>query len=110
MSPDNWKSNPVVKRLLETQASLGTALPHFASLALTEYPDFTGLSIFLGDTNEFVVGVRKTDDDGTPMVLWSSGSSVLECLINMDKALAGGKWRVDKRNASPRQTDNPKVK
>jgi len=44
------------------------------------------------------------------LVLWSSGTSVLECLINMDKAVQSGKWRPDKKAIAAAAKSTPKVK
>lgn len=96
MSPDNWERNPVVVKLIKTASALTEALPNFCNLALADPTDFRGLTIFLGDTNDFVAGVRRFSDDGTPEVMWSSGTTVLECLINLDKKINAGKWREDK--------------
>lgn len=95
MSPDNWARNPIVVRIMESAASLSKAFPSLAELLLAEPTDFAGITIFLGDTNEFVCGLRRFDHEGTPQILWSSGTSPLECLINTDKAVRSGKWRLD---------------
>lgn len=103
MSPDNWKSNPVVKRLIQTSTDFTSALPSLGKHMLAEDMSFRGLTMFIGDTADVVVGYRAFDDDGTPVVMWSSGSSVLEALINIDKAVGTGNFKVDKKalTASP---------
>jgi len=97
MSPDNWKGNPVVAKLIKTQAGILEALPSLGKLMIGDDGSFRGLTVFLGDTAEFVVGVRTFGDDGSPMVLWSSGGTMLEALINTDRAVASGNFKVDKK-------------
>jgi len=96
MSPDNWKKNPYVQRPVTVSAGLSASLPHVAPYLVEPDSDFRGLTLFIGDTAEFVVGLRRFSDDGSPEVMWSSGYSVVEALINLDRAVSSGKWREDK--------------
>lgn len=101
MSPDNWKSNPIVVRLVKTTSGITEALPNVAKILLADDSQFRGLSMFIGDNADVVIGFRIFGDDGTPEVLWSSGNSVLEALINLDKAVGSGNFKVDKKALSP---------
>lgn len=106
MSPDNWYSNPSVVRLIDASKGLVMAFPDLGYLLASAPDEVRGLSLFLGDTAEFVVGIKRFGDDGAPEVMWSSGSSPLEALINLDKGVRAGKWREDKPKPSPK----PRVK
>lgn len=101
MSPDNHYSSTYVKRLVSASTNLTAAFPHLAKLLLDNSADFRGLTIFLGDTADFVIGVRVFGEDGAPMVLWSSGDDPLVALLNVDKGLARGIFKVDKRAVLP---------
>jgi len=96
MSRDNWEHSPVVRRLIDASAGFSKAFPSLANLFIDSPADFRGFTMFLGDTNEVVAGLRRFGDDGALEILWSSGASPVECLINLDRAVASGKWREDK--------------
>jgi len=96
MSPDNWYSNPAVARIIDANKGLVLAFPSLGTFLADTPDDVAGLTMFLGDTAEFVVGLKRFADDGSPEILWSSGNSPIEALINLDKGVRSGKWRPDK--------------
>ena len=106
MSPDNWHSSPAVRRLVDASANLSKAVPHIAPYFTTRESDLRGLTLFLGDTNDYVIGLKRFGDDGSLEIIWSSGATALECLTNLDKAVQGGKWREDKRALAAPPVDN----
>ena len=77
MSPDNYEGHPFVQRVVAGSKGLAAGFPQLAKILLASPSDVRGLTLFLGDTNEYVVGLRTFGDDGTPMVCWSSGEDVL---------------------------------
>ena len=108
MSPDQYKSHPFVKRLIQTTQGLTQALPHVARYLTDPQVDFRGLTMFQGDNAEFVVGLRSYDVDGAPSVCWSSGDDPLFALINLDKAIGDGRFYPDKKEIA-RQSGQPRV-
>ena len=97
MSPDNHHRSPFVLRLQAATSALVGGFPHLALYLVDRPADCRGLTMFLGDTAEWVVGLRIFSDDGSPEVLWSSGDDPLIALINLDKAVGRGNFKVDKR-------------
>ena len=95
MSPDNYKRNPLVKQLIASSEGIASAFPHLARFLVREPESFRGLSMFIGDTADIVVGLRTFSDDGTPMILWSSGADPMFALINLNKACGAGNFKVD---------------
>lgn len=95
MSPDQYKNNPVVQRLIRTSGNLNAAFPSIAKYIVNYPEDFRGLTMFLGDTAEIVVGLRVFGEDGAPEVCWSSGNTPIEALMNLDSGIGNGKFRDD---------------
>ena len=96
MSPDQWKNNPAIQQLINVSTNLDKALPHLCNYLIKQPNDFRGLTIFLGDTAEYVIGGRRFNDKGEPEVVWSSGPTPLDALINCEKAVLSDRWRLDK--------------
>ena len=95
MSPDNYSKNPFVQRLLKADSGFSQAFPSLAQFMFRQPADFRGLTMFLGDSADVVVGLRAFDSDGSPTICWSSGEDVLIALVNLDKAVGEGRFRVD---------------
>lgn len=97
MSPDQYANNPFVQQLIKVNANFTTAFPNISRHMIRNIGDFRGLTMFLGDTAEFVVGLRTFSDDGTPMVCWSSGFDPIMALINLDKGCRDDRFVKDKK-------------
>lgn len=75
---------------------LAVLLPNFMGMVNSGEMTASGLSIFLGDSNDWVGCVRAFDSEGAPVICWSSGNDVVSCLMNLDRALEYPKWKPDK--------------
>lgn len=58
---------------------------------------FTGITVFLGDNNAVVVGIKRQSNTGKKMILWSSGSDFFHAMMNTEKAIEKEAWKEDKR-------------
>lgn len=97
MSPDNYATHPFVVRHKQAVTGFAQAFPNLSAYFLSRSSDFRGLTMFLGDTAEFVVGLRAFNSDGAPVIMWSSGEDPLMAFINLDKQVASGSFRIDKK-------------
>lgn len=97
MSPDQYKNHPFIKRLISASTGFTQAFPYLAKYVTEHNADMRGLTMFQGDTNEWVIGLRSYDFDGQPTVCWSSGDDVLMAFINLDKCISDGKFYPDKK-------------
>lgn len=96
MSKNSLQSE-YLKKYMNKFEAIAMALPHLARLCNDPDGAFRGLTMFLGDTNSIVVGVKRFAVTGEPEVIWSSGEDAIAAFINMENALSAGKWRLDKR-------------
>lgn len=53
--------------------------------------------MFIGDDADIVCGLRGYSDDGTPTILWASGTDPFLALKNCDDRLSQGAWKPDKK-------------
>lgn len=107
MSPDQYASNPFVQRLIDVNQHFTASFPNISRHMLRNTEDFRGLTMFLGDTAEYVVGLRTFSPDGTPMVCWSSGFDPIMALLNLDKGCRDERFVVDKKAIARAQTLPP---
>jgi len=110
MSPDQYKSNPKVQRLLAASAQLALLCPNLYRVAIEQADDFAGLAVFLGDTQEFVVIVNRFGSDGAPERIFSGGSDLVDVFVNLNQALGNGDWKIDKRKTTVRKGETPSEK
>ena len=90
-------NSPIILKRIEDEENFLVALPALAKLTLDPEGGFRGLTCFLGDGANVVVGVKRFNSDGDAQVIWSSGSDFLDALLNLCDAVRSGKWRIDKR-------------
>lgn len=95
MSPDQYASNPVVQRLISAAEGIAKLLPNAAKYFTVAPTEFRGLTMFIGDNADVVIGLRIFDDDGQPVVIWGSGNDPLQALINLDQRVSTGNWKPD---------------
>lgn len=107
MSPDNYKSHPFVKRMVEASNAMTTAFPQLSHYLIHQVGDMRGLTMFVGDTAEYVVGLRAFNGVGEPVVCWSSGDDPLLALLNLEKALADHRWIIDKKAVARSAGESP---
>jgi len=88
----NW-----LKAYSQAHESLAVAFPSLTNFLTHADGPFRGLTAFLGDNNNVVMGIKRFADDGTPEIIWTSGQDPLVALMELDNALRVGKWKVDKR-------------
>jgi hypothetical protein len=88
---------PAFKRYFDVHDNLITVLKYLTPALLDEKDTFRGLTMFQGDNNAYVVGVKRWGFDGRPEIIWSSGKDPLDALIAVDLAIKTGSWKVDKR-------------
>lgn len=86
-----------LQQRLEAEENFSIAFPSLFKFSTSPTESFRGLTAFVGDSNAVVVGVKRFTEDGVPEIMWSSGTDLLDALVNLDAALKSGKWRVDKR-------------
>jgi len=108
MTKQDQYHSPYVARLIQGATGLSQGFPHLSSYLTEPEYGFRGLTMFLGDTADVVVGLRIFGDDGTPMVMWSSGDDALMALINLDKAVRNSDFKVDKKAAGVSSSPPPK--
>jgi len=101
MSPDQYIQLPIFKKMLKATTGLVEGFPSLGKLLVSDPSDVRGLTLFLGDTAEYVVGLRVFGDDGAPMIMWSSGGTILEALMNLDRAVATGNFKSDQKAVPP---------
>lgn len=70
-------------------------LPHFYTW-LTDQDDFEGLNIKRREDGTCIAVAKGYDPEGLPVVAFGSGYDALSCLVQLDRAINGGKWREDK--------------
>lgn len=97
MSRRSVPESPVVARWQELIGCFTTVCPHLAPYFGKRSSDFRGLSAFIGEAGDTVVGFRIFSDDGSPQVCWSSGEDLFFALLNLDRAVGGGRFRPDKK-------------
>ena len=90
------KTSSVVEQRLNKEEDFRIFSPKLAAFTLDPEEGFRGLTVFLGDTNNVVVGIKRFDFDGQAEVMWTSGLDLLDALVNLEAALSAGKWRIDK--------------
>lgn len=87
-----------LKEYMDKAEALSVVFPSLTNLAVNHTEDFRGLTVFQGDNNSIVVGVKRWSGDGQPEIMWSSGRDFLDAMLSLDKALRKGNWRTDKRS------------
>jgi len=96
MSPDQYKKNSGLLQRVNAYEHMKSAYPNLFDERKSRPDDFRGMTIFLGDSAELVAGWRYFNDDGSPMVVWSSGEDLPDLFYNLDKQVSNGAGRVDK--------------
>jgi len=81
---------------MESEERFAIAFPQLCKLTLDPEGGFRGLTVFLGDSNSVVIGVKRFSVDGAAEIMWSSGHDLLDAFINLNEALKADRWRVDK--------------
>lgn len=107
MSPDQYKSHPFVKRMVEAATAIEKAFPQLAHYLIHSDRDLRGFTMFQGDKADYVIGLRCWDSDGSPIVCWSSGDDPLLAFLNLEKALAEHRFIVDKKALAMATTPSP---
>lgn len=97
MSPDNYYQSPAAVKAQAHAAFLQTNLPNLYRSVCVSATDFRGLSMFIGETDDVVVGLRYFNDDGIPCVRWSSGDDFIVALANLNKALGTEGHYIDRK-------------
>jgi len=92
------KQSPVIQKRLVDEENFAMTHPGLYRVATDVEDIFIGLTVFLGDNNAVVIGVKRLLEDGTPVIMWTSGHDLVDAFINMEAGLQAGKWRVDKRS------------
>lgn len=87
MSPDNHYQTPAAVKAQAHATFLKTNLPNIYRSVCLSATDFRGLTMFTGETDDIVVGLRYFNPDGIPCVRWSSGDDFITALANLNKAL-----------------------
>lgn len=95
MSPDQYAFTKELKAQLKRAEGFQKMFPNFAEYMLMYIADFRGITMFIGDNAEYVVGFRIFDGDGAPVVCWGSGTDPFSALINTDIRVGQGSFRPD---------------
>lgn len=95
MSPDQYYLTPKLKEFSRKAESFMELFPALAVYVIDRPNDFRGLTMFLGDTAEYVVGIRIYNGDGGPEVCWSSADDPLSALISLNKRVGDGQFKID---------------
>lgn len=96
MSRDQDYMSPEIKLLIEGGKLFKMLWPELWKFVVVHPADFRGLTVFLGDDANMVVGFRYFNDDGLPMICWGSGPDYFLAMRNVDRRLAQDKGKEDK--------------
>lgn len=97
MSPDQYYKNPKAARLQSVARFFVEALPELAFYVLDHPSDFVGVTAFLGEGGDIVVGFRVFGNEGQPLICWTSGDDFVDALVNLDKKVGSGGFKKDKK-------------
>lgn len=95
MSPDQYTGNKALQQRNRSYEFLSKAYPNLFTSSSSDHLEFRGLTVFLGDTADYVGGWKWFADDGTPMVVWASGEDLPDCLYSLDRRVGQGGGRPD---------------
>lgn len=82
---------------IEKAGLLEEALPNIAPYLLEAQATFRGMTMFRGDTQDWIVGIRALDHYGKPVICWGSGRTPLEALMNVDVRVGDNAFKIDKK-------------
>lgn len=91
--------SPHLTAYMNAHEVLASAFPSLMSTILDEDNPFDGITMFLGDNANVVVGLRRWGADGVNEVMWSSGDDFIAAMLALSQACNKGKWKVNKRKA-----------
>jgi len=89
-----------IEQYMQAYENLCIAMPLLMRASNDEGNPMTGLVIFRGDNNDWVVGLRRVAEDGEPQVLWSSGQDLTGMFTTLEGALRSGKFRTDRKEVA----------
>jgi len=81
--------------LLEIHYAVSEQLPQLYHYLAVATADFEGLQVKTKEEGVLVIA-KRVNPDGKPEVLFCSGYDALSALVDLERALAAGKWREDK--------------
>ena len=82
---------------IEKAGLLEEALPNIAPYFLEAQATFRGMTMFRGDTQDWIVGIRAIDHYGKHVICWGSGRTPLEALMNVDIRVGDQAFKEDKK-------------
>lgn len=89
------KKVPGGQRLLDTHGALHKTLPYLSGVFDAE-DEFIEFRFKIMDDGTTLGILKRYGSDGGPMVLFASGYGVYGCLLAVDSAVQGNRWRIDK--------------
>jgi len=92
------QQSPAIEARLKYEEDFSITHPSLTRLAFDRQDIFTGLTVFLGDNNAVVIGVKRMTDDGKPEIMWTSGTDLLDAFLALENGLKAGRWRDDKKH------------
>jgi len=95
MSRNTNTSAYIVERL-ENEERFAMSHPQIFKLLNSDQFSFRGLTCFIGDNNDCVVGLKAFAEEGQAVIMWSSGTDLIEAFKHLNQAVGVGKWRIDK--------------
>lgn len=84
-------------KYMDFHEQLAVPLPRFTNFITHADEPFRGLTVFLGDNNNVVIGLKRFSPEGELQIMWTSGSDLIQALMQLEDSLRIGKWRLDKR-------------
>lgn len=96
MSPDNYYTSPKATKLEVVARSLSISLPALSAYLVKRPQDCRGLTLFLGDGSDWVIGLRIFTDDGSPAVCWASGDDPIEAIYALEQRIKRDEFKPDK--------------
>lgn len=88
---------PALLTYLDKMEELSVAVPRLVKAALDEEHSFRGLTVFLGDNANVVIGLKRFHENGEAQVLWTSGRDLIDALVMLEEGLRVDAWKIDKR-------------
>jgi len=87
-----------IEKRLQDEERFAVHLPNLFRTSLDDTDVFSGLTVFLGDNNAVVIGVKRLPEGANPQIMWTSGTDLVDAFNALELALKTGKWRDDKRH------------
>jgi hypothetical protein len=85
-----------VRRYLEAITAFRQSFPQLYAFFEKRSGDFNGFSILIGNRGGYLGVLKQFGDDGRPEIMFCSAEDVIGVLWAAERALAAGKWKVDK--------------